>query len=44
MHSKIDRRGFLAGSAARAGAAVLGAPSIVSAGAPGEKLGKGLEV
>jgi predicted dehydrogenase len=38
MHANLDRRQFLAGSAA-AGAAVLGAPSILSARAPGDKLG-----
>jgi predicted dehydrogenase len=39
MHNNIDRRTFLAGSAAVAGASVLGVPSILSARAPGEKLG-----
>ena len=39
MHNNLDRRRFLAGSAAVAGAAVLGAPSILSARAPGDKLG-----
>jgi predicted dehydrogenase len=39
MQNNIDRRGFLAGSAAVAGAAVLGAPSILSARAAGDKLG-----
>jgi predicted dehydrogenase len=39
MHGKIDRRTFVAGSAALAGAHLLGAPNILRARAPGDKLG-----
>ena len=39
MQGKIDRRGFVAASAATVGAGLIGVPSILSARAPSEKLG-----
>ncbi len=39
ISNRLDRRAFLAGSAALAGAHLLGAPAVLSARAPSEKLG-----